>query len=53
MLDWKTYTCVKCGKPFTKAVGGFVMSPEQMKLELQPICDRCKANTIFSIFKSL
>lgn len=28
MLDWKTYTCVKCGKPFTKAVGGFVMSPE-------------------------
>ena len=50
MLNMKTYVCVKCGKTFRKAVGGVVMSPKEMELELRPVCDRCKLNTIASIF---
>lgn len=50
MLSMKTYVCVKCGKTFRKAVGGVVMSPKEMDLELRPVCDRCKLNTIASIF---
>lgn len=46
MLAPKIYTCVKCGKPFTKMVGGVVMSPKQMELELHPVCDICKLSTI-------
>lgn len=46
----KTYTCKKCGKQFMKSVGGVVMPPKEMELELRPICDRCKLNTITSIF---
>lgn len=51
MLDWKMYTCVKCGKQFTKEAGGFVMSPKQMQLEIHPICDKCKLSAIVGIFK--
>lgn len=51
MLQLKTFVCVKCGKTFTKAVGGVVMSPREMELELRPVCDRCKLNTITDIFK--
>lgn len=53
MLEFKTYTCRKCGKKFTKAVGGVVMSPEEMRLETCPVCDRCKleaAKEVIGIF---
>ena len=32
MVEYKTYTCVKCGKKFTKSVGGVVASPREMEL---------------------
>lgn len=51
MLEWKTYTCVKCGKQFTKTVGGVVMSPKQMQMEIRPVCDKCKLSALSSIFK--
>lgn len=51
MLQFKTYTCVKCGKQFTKAIGGVVMTPKEMELETRPICDKCKLSTVFNIFK--
>lgn len=51
MLEWKTYTCVKCGKQFTKTVGGVVMSPKQMQLEIRPVCDKCKLSAIAGILK--
>lgn len=38
----KIFRCVKCGKPFVKMVGGFVLTPEEKKLMLCPICDACK-----------
>ncbi len=50
MLKMKTYTCVRCGKTFTKAAGGIVMSPKQMELEMHPVCDQCKLRTIRDIF---
>jgi len=50
MLTFKTYTCKKCGKRFTKSVGGVVMTPSQMELELYPVCDQCKLKTIGRIF---
>ena len=46
----KTYVCIKCGKRFSKMAGGVVMGPKDMELELRPVCDRCKFNTITSIF---
>ncbi len=46
MLEIKTYTCQKCGEKFTKAVGGVVMSPKQMELEMHPVCDRCKLKKV-------
>lgn len=52
MLNMKTYVCVKCGKTFRKAVGGVVMSPKELELELRPVCDRCKLEAISTIFKS-
>jgi len=39
----KTYVCVKCGQPFTKWVGGIVMSPEEKQLMLRPICDKMQS----------
>lgn len=51
MLQFKTYTCVKCGKSFTAPVGGIVMSPRQMELETRPVCDKCKLKNIIDIFK--
>lgn len=54
MLEFKTYTCIKCGKQFTKSVGGVVMTPSQMELELHPVCDQCKldaAKKVIGIFK--
>lgn len=50
MLHQKTYVCIKCGKRFSKMAGGVVMGPKDMELELRPVCDRCKFNTITSIF---
>ena len=51
MLRWTSYICVKCGKVFTKAVGGVIMSPKQMELEIHPVCDKCKLSAITEIFK--
>lgn len=51
MLYPKTYTCRKCGKRFSKMVGGIVMSPKEQKLETYPVCDKCKLNTAINIFK--
>ena len=42
MLEIKTYTCQNCGDKFTQAVGGVVMSPTQMELEMHPVWERCK-----------
>lgn len=50
MLTFKTYTCKKCGKQFTKPTGGVTMPPSQMGLELYPVCDQCKLKTIGRIF---
>lgn len=50
MLRYETYICVKCGKPFTKAVGGVVMTPAQMALEAHPMCDACKRKKLKGIF---
>lgn len=44
-LRLETYICCKCGKPFTKWVGGIVMSPAEMELTLHPKCDACKLAT--------
>lgn len=52
MLEIKTYTCQKCGERFTKTVGGVVMSPKQMELEMHHVCDRCKLAGVSRIFKS-
>lgn len=46
MLEIKTYICQKCEKRFTKAVGGIVMSPNQMELEIHPVCDWCKLEKV-------
>jgi len=43
------YTCVKCGKQFTKMVGGIVLSPGEWKLALYPVCDKCKLNKVKDI----
>lgn len=51
MLKVKTYTCMKCGKPFTKAVGGVIMTPKQMELEMHPMCDKCKLKQVADVFK--
>ena len=51
MLETKKYTCQKCGKRFTKTVGGVVMSPKQMELEMYPVCDRYKLAGVSRIFK--
>lgn len=37
-----TYVCCKCGKTFTKWVGGVVMGPAEMELVLHPKCNACK-----------
>ena len=46
MLRFKTYNCTKCGKQFQKAVGGVVLSPKEMELELCPVCDACKLKKV-------
>ena len=54
MLEIKTYICRKCGKGFTKVVGGIVTSPKEMELAWNPVCDRCKlkkVKEIVDIFK--
>ena len=48
-LEFKTFTCKKCGKRFTKAVGGIVASPKQLELEWNPVCDQCKWNKVKDI----
>lgn len=53
MLGFKTYTCVKCGKQFSKRVGGVVMSPSEMELALHPVCDQCKMKTVSGALSSL
>lgn len=50
-LEFKTFTCKKCGKRFTKAVGGIVASRKQ--LEWNPVCDQCKLEAIESFFSVL
>ena len=49
MLHPKTYNCVKCGKGFTKMVGGIVMTPKEQELMLHPVCDKCKLSKIADI----
>ena len=49
MLEMKRYTCVKCGRTFTKMAGGIVMSPREMQLEMRPVCDKCKFNAVTKI----
>ena len=51
MLRLETYTCVKCGKRFTKMVGGIVASPEEAVLAVHPVCDKCKLATIKRMFE--
>jgi len=50
MLHDKKYTCVKCGKQFTKMVGGVVQSPSERELDLYPVCDKCKLNKVKELF---
>ena len=50
MLRFKTYTDTKCGKQFQKAVGGVVLSPKEMELELCPVCDACKLKKVAGLF---
>ena len=38
----KTYTCTKCGRPFTKNVSGIVMTPADAELLTNPLCNDCK-----------
>ena len=49
MLRAERYTCVKCGKQFTKKVGGVVASPQEMELALRPVCDKCKLNKVIGV----
>jgi len=49
MLHAKKYTCVKCGKQFTKMVGGVVQSPSGRELDLYPVCDKCKLDKVKNI----
>lgn len=49
MLHPKRYTCIKCGKQFTKMVGGVVQSPIELELNLRPVCDKCKLNKVVDI----
>lgn len=51
MLRLETYTCVKCGKRFTKAVGGIVASQGEMILAVHPVCDKCKLTAVKKLFK--
>lgn len=51
LLERKRYTCIKCGKTFTKMVGGIVVTPRERELELCPVCDKCKLGRIADIFK--
>lgn len=53
MLTFKTYTCAKCGKQFTKPTGGVIMTPPQMELELHPVCDQCKMKMVSGALSSL
>lgn len=52
-LEFKTFTCKKCGKQFTKAVGGVIMSPKQLELEWNPVCDRCKLENVKKVIDIL
>jgi len=49
MLEFRTYTCIKCGKTFKKGVGGVVMTPKQMELEARLVCGLCKLKQINDI----
>ena len=51
MLRFETYTCVKCGKRFTKAVGGIAASPEKAVLAVHPVCDKCELAAVKKLFK--
>lgn len=51
MLRFETYTCTKCGKSFTKAVGGIIASLEEAALAVHPVCDKCKLDAVKQLFK--
>lgn len=51
MLRQERYTCVDCGRSFTKMVGGITFTPKEQELMIRPVCDRCKLNQIKNIFK--
>ena len=48
----KTFTCRKCGLPFIKRIRGIVLSPEDQKLLVNPVCVKCKSKSIWNIFKN-
>lgn len=52
-LEFKTFTCKKCGKRFTKAVGGIVASPKELELAWNPVCDRCQLGAVKKAFDIL
>lgn len=39
---FRTFTCAKCGRKFTKMIGGFVLTPREVELKTTPVCDSCK-----------
>ena len=48
-LEIRTFICKKCGKTFRKAVGGVIMTPKEMELTLNPVCDQCKAESVKNV----
>ena len=48
-LRLETYVCDRCGKPFQKWVGGVIMTPAEIELNIRPVCDNCK----FAIGKAI
>lgn len=51
MLYPKTYTCRKCGKRFTKTVGGVIMTAAE--LEIYPVCDKCRVQKVCETVRNI
>jgi predicted ATP-dependent serine protease len=39
----KMFICKKCGRPFTKWIGGIILTPAEKRFLRNPVCDTCKA----------
>lgn len=41
-LQLQYYICSKCGRPFVKWSGGFVLTEQEKRFKQFPVCDICR-----------